>query len=181
MTLVLDRLEAQLMSSYAFPPIREELRKAKRVPIELPDYCRQTFTGLFETIKLEIAGPLLKAERLEKEFQRLRDPFGMLRFSLNSYLMYIKTEYPEEWQRLFKEGIEELESGSIQKGLVNKEIMETFLGLSRFGARLAQDFFRLLEQLEITEEPEPSVYEVAADFDMCYLSQLFSQLQVIWK
>jgi len=173
MMLVQDRQRAQLISFYAFPPIREELREVKEVPIELPDYCRQTFTGLFETIKLEIAEPLLKAERLEEEFQRLRDPFSMLRFSLNSYLMYVRTEHPKECRRLLKEGTEELESELENKGLVDKETLETFLGLSRFGVRLAEDFFELLEHLEITKEPEPSLYEVATDFDMCYFSALF--------
>jgi len=173
MTLVQDRLEAQLISLYAFPAIREELREVKEVPIELPDYCRQTFTGLYETVRLEVAKPLLKAERLEKEFQRLGGPFSMLRFSLNSYLMYMKTEHPEEWQRLLTEGLEELESGATEKALVNKEILETFLGLSRFSVRLAEDLFHLLERLEITTEPEPSLYEVATDFDMCYFSALF--------
>lgn len=186
MTLVLDRLGAQLTTSYVIvfpveerlekpkeiPPAEEEIKEVKKVP-ELPDYCYQTLGNLFETIKLEIAEPLLKAQRLEKEFQRLRDPFSMLRFSLNSYLMYIKTEYPEEWQRLLTEGLEELESGAIEKALVNKEILETFLGLSRFSVRLAEDFFHLLEHLEITKEPEPSLYEVATDFDMCYFSALF--------
>lgn len=170
---VQDRLGAQLMSPYVFPPIREELREVKEVPIKLPDYCCQTFTGLFETIKLEIAEPLLKAEMLEEEFQRLRDPFSILRFSLNSYLMYIKSEHPEKWQRLLKEGTEELESELEKKELVDKETLEAFLGLSRFGMRLAEDFFRLLEHLEITKEPEPSLYDIATDFDMCYLSSLF--------
>jgi len=173
MTLVQDRLGAQLISLYAFPPIREELREVKEVPIELPDYCCQTFTGLYETVRLEVAKPLLKAEMLEKEFQRLRGPFSMLRFSLNSYLMYVKTEHPEEWRRLLKEGIEGLENELKKKELVDKEALETFLGLSRFGIRLAEDFFRLLEHLEITREPEPSLYETATDFDMCYLSALF--------
>lgn len=173
MMLVRDRLEAQLMSFYAFPPIREKVREVKKVPIEVPDYCRQTFAGLYETLRLEIAEPLLQAERLEEEFQRLRDPFSMLRFSLNSYLMYMKAEHPEEWQRLLTEGTEELESGAIEKALINKEILETFLGLSRFSVRLAKDFFHLLEHLEITKEPEPSLYEVATDFDMCYFSALF--------
>jgi len=173
MMLVQDRLGAQLISLYVFSPIREELREVEEVPIELPDYYLKTFAGLYETLRLEITEPLLKSERLEEEFQRLRDSFGMLRFSVNSYSIYMKTKHPEKWQRLLREGLEELESGSIQKGLVSKEIMETFLGLSRFGVRLAQDFFRLLEHLEITKEPEPSLYEIAADFDLCYLSALF--------
>lgn len=171
--LVRDKLEAQLMPFYAFPPVREELREVKEIPVEVPDYCCQTFTGLYESLRLEIAEPLLKAERLKEEFQRLRDPFSMLRFSLNSYLMYVRSEYPEEWQRLLKEGLEELESGAMKKALLDKETLETFLGLSRFGMRLAEDFFRLLEHLEITKEPESSLYEIAADFDMCHVSVLF--------
>ena len=161
------------MSIYAFPPIKEKGGEVKKVPIELPGYCRQTFAGLYETIKLEIAESLLKAERLEEEFQQLRDPFSMLRFSLNSYSMYVRSEYAEQWRRLLEEGTEELESELEKKELVDKATLETFLGLSRLGVHLAEDFFYLLEHLKITKEPEPSLYEIATDFDMCYLSALF--------
>ena len=176
-----DRLEAQLITSCILFSVEKRIEKVKEIPPveakikkvpKLSDYY-QTLGNLFETIKLEIARPLLKAEKLEEEFQRLRAPFSIHRFSLNSYFMSMKTEYSEEWQRLLEEGMEGLESELEKKELVGKETLETFLGLSRFGMRLAEDFFRLLEHLEIMKEPEPSLYEIATDFDLCYLSALF--------
>jgi len=150
----------------------------KKILPELPNYYAQTLQGLYDTIKKRIAEPLLKAETLKGQFQKLRDSFSLLRISLNSYIAHMWQEYPKETEMLFKEGTKWVEITTEKQArlLLNRETVEILLGVLKICIRSSEDSLKLLEHLDIKEFPSV-LYGVAINLDLCVLSILSSLIE----
>lgn len=150
----------------------------KKIVPELPSYYVETLQDLYDTISKEVAEPLLQAENLKEKFQKLRDPFSLLRICLNSYIGYMVEQCPKETERLFRESVKWVETTAEDQAglLLDEETAEILRGILHLCIRSSEDSLKLLQHLDMREFPS-TLYGIAINLDLSVLSVLSSLME----
>jgi len=172
MEAVLDRQEDS-RGLITFPFYAKwELEEIKKT---LPECYYQTLEGLFKTIEVKIAAPLLEAANLRDTFLKLLPSFAPLRLAVNAYIAHMVIEYPTEIQHILAEGLKEfeveLETALKKQAFLDNETAEMLGGIMKVSARSLDDILQL-PNLHEDGAPLYSLYQNATYLEMCLFSVL---------